>query len=73
MYLLLRADQRSKQNDEDVFLRAHLQELCLSVKDLELILSQKLIRLSLTPVSKQQSTLLRHGHLPREDNGAIVF
>ena len=23
------------------------------------------------PVSKQLSTLLRHGHLPREDDGAI--
>ena len=25
------------------------------------------------PVSKQPSTLLRHGHLPREENGAIEF
>ena len=25
------------------------------------------------PVSKQLSTLLRHGHLPREDDGAIEF
>ena len=25
------------------------------------------------PVSKQLSTLLRHGHLPQEENGAIVF
>ena len=25
------------------------------------------------PVSKQLSTLLRHGHLPREEDGAIVF
>ena len=47
-YLLLRADQRSKQKHEDVFLPAPLQELYLSVKDLGLILSQKLIRLSLT-------------------------
>ena len=28
---------------------------------------------SASPVSKQLSTLLRHGHLPREDNGAIEF
>ena len=48
MYLLLRAVQRLKQNHDDVFLPAHLQELYLSVKDLGLILSQKLIRLSLT-------------------------
>ena len=73
MYLLLRADQRPKQNHEDVLLNAHLQELYLSVKDLGLILSQKLIRLSLTPLSKQLSTLLRHGHLPREEDGAIEF
>ena len=25
------------------------------------------------PVPKQLSTLLRHGHLPREDDGAIEF
>ena len=25
------------------------------------------------PVSKQLSTLFRHGHLPREDDGAIEF
>ena len=48
MYLLLRVDQRLKQNHEDVLLPAHPQELHLSVKDLGLILSQKIIRLSLT-------------------------
>ena len=48
MYLLLRADQRPKQNHERRILHAHLQELYQSVKDLELILSQTLIRLSLT-------------------------
>ena len=37
MYLLLRADQRLKQNREGVLLLAHLQELYLSVKDLGLI------------------------------------
>ena len=42
MYLLLRADQWPKQNHEDVFLSAHLQELYLSVKDLGLILNQEL-------------------------------
>ena len=48
MYLRLRADQRPKQNHEDVLLPAHLQELYLSVKDLGLVLSQRIIRLSLT-------------------------
>ena len=47
MYLLLRADQRLKQDHEDVFLLAHLQDLYLSVKDLGLILRQELIRKSL--------------------------
>ena len=73
MYLLLRADQRPKQNHEDVLLPAHPQELYLSVKDLELILCQKNYLFIAYPVSKQQSTLLRHGDLPREEDGAIEF
>ena len=44
----MRADQRPKQNHEDALLPAHLQELYLSVKDLGRILSQKIIRPSLT-------------------------
>ena len=48
MYLLLRADQRLKRNHKDVLLHAHPQELYFSVKDLGLILSQKIIRISLT-------------------------
>ena len=37
MYLLLGADQRIKQNREDLLLPAHPQELHLSVKDLGLM------------------------------------
>ena len=48
MHVLLQAEQRLKQNHENVLLPAHLQELFLSVKDLGLIMSQKLIRLSLS-------------------------
>ena len=48
MHVLLRADQRLKQNHEDVLLPANLQELYLSVKDLGLILNQQFIRISLT-------------------------
>ena len=48
VYLLLEADQRQQQNHEDLPLLAHLQELCLSVKDFGLILSQELIRISLS-------------------------
>ena len=48
MYLLLQADQRLKQNHQDVLLLAHRQELDLSVKDFGLMLSQEFIRLSFT-------------------------
>ena len=48
MYLLVQADQRLKQNHEDPPLLAHPQELCLSVKDVGLILSQELTRISLS-------------------------
>ena len=51
-YLLLQADQRLKQNQEDLQPLAHPQEPYLSVKVLGLILSQKLIRLSLTQWQK---------------------
>ena len=46
MYLLLRANERPKQNHEYVLLHAHPQELYPSVEDLGLMLSQKLIRQS---------------------------
>ena len=71
MYLFLRAEQRPKQNHEDVLLPAHLHELYLLGRELGLILSQKIIRPSLTQVSKQLSTLLRHGSLLRNNDGKI--
>ena len=73
MHLLLRADQRLKQNHEDVLLPANLQELYLSGKELGLKMSQELDSLIAYPVSKQLTSLLRHGHLPREEDGAIEF
>ena len=42
MYLFLQADQRLKQNQEDLPLLAHLQELYLFVKEYGLILNQEL-------------------------------
>ena len=42
MYFLLQADQRLKQNQEDLLLLAHLQELYLFVKEYGLILNQEL-------------------------------
>ena len=47
-YLLLRADQRLKQNHKDVLLPAHLQKQYPLEKESGLILSQKIIRQSLT-------------------------
>ena len=47
MHLLLQADQRLKQNHEDLPLLAHLQELYLFVKEYGLILNQELNRISL--------------------------
>ena len=70
MYLLLRADQRLKQNHKDALLPAHLQELYpLAWTDIE---PETFLPIDY-PVSKQLSTLLRHGNLPREEDGAIEF
>ena len=73
MYLHSQADQRLKQNHEDLLLLAHLQELYLSVTDFGLILSQELVRISLYQCERRMTTLLRHGFLLREENGAIEF
>ena len=48
MYLLLRADQRLKQNHKDEILSAHPQELYPSGKESGLMLSQKIILQSIT-------------------------
>ena len=48
MRVILRAEQRLKQNHEDELLLAHLQELYLSVKVFGLILSQEPNRISLS-------------------------
>ena len=62
MHLLLQADQRLKQDHEDVLLPAHRRELYLNVKDLD-IESETYSPIA-CPVSKRRTTLLRHGHLP---------
>ena len=48
MNLLLRSDQRLKQNHKDVLLPAHLQELYLFLKEYGLILNQELNSIKLT-------------------------
>ena len=70
MYLLLQPDQKPKQNQEDLPLLAHLQELYLFMKEYGLILNQELNPIKM---AKRLNTLLRHGQLPREKDGAIEF
>ena len=73
MYLLLQADQRLKQDHEDLPLLAHLQELFLFVKEYGLILNHGTQSNLAYPVAKRLNTLLRHGQLPRKEDGAIEF
>ena len=65
-YSLLQADQRLKQNQEDLPLLAHLLELYLFVKEDGVILNQELNRISRTQWPKWLNTLLRHGQLPQK-------
>ena len=72
MYLLLQADQRLKQDHEDLPLLARLQELpvCETIwTDIEPGTQSNIA----FPVAKRLTTLLRHGQLPREEDGAIEF
>ena len=55
---------------EDLLLLAHLQELHPSGKESGLMLSQELIRISLSQCEKRMTTLLRHDP-SREEDGAI--
>ena len=66
-YLLLQVDQKRKQNQEDLPLLVHLPELHLFVKEPRAQSDQAY------PVAKRLNTLLRHGQLPREEDGAIEF
>ena len=63
----LQAEQRLKQNREDLHLLAHLQELYLFVKEYVLILNQELNPIKRTQLQKEETLL------PREEDGAIEF
>ena len=70
-YLRLQADQRLKQNREDLQLLAHLQGLPILERtwiDLE-----PGAQFDQYPVAKRLNTLLLHKELPREEDGAIEF
>ena len=72
-YLLLQADQRLKQNREDLPLLAHLQGLYLFLKEHGLIFEPGAQFDQAYPVARRLNTLLRHGELTREEDGAIEF
>ena len=73
MYLLLQADQRLKQNHKDVFsANSSTKTVPIGERTWTDIEPQDYSSIDY-PVSKQLSTLLRHGNLPREDDGAIEF
>ena len=72
-YLLVQAAPRLKQNQEDLQLLARLRGLHLFLIEHGLILNQELNSIKLYPVAKRINTLLRHGELPREKDGAIEF
>ena len=69
----LEADQRPKQSHKNAILPAHPQELYLLGKELGLILNHKNIRSPIIQCRRNWSIFLRHGSLPRENDGAIQF
>ena len=71
MHVLLQADQRPKQNHEDVLLPApSARTLPIGEREWTDVEPEDYSPVDY-PVSKQLSALLRHGRLPREDDGAI--
>ena len=73
MYLLLRADQKLKQNHKDVFLpSSSTKTVPIGERTWTDIEPQDYSSIDY-PMSKQLITLLRHSNLPREDDGAIEF
>ena len=72
MQVILQADQMPKQNHKDVLLPAHPQRQNLLERTWTDIEPQEHL-LSDYSVSMKLINLLRHGSLPREDDGAIEF
>ena len=73
MYLLLRADQRLKQNHKDVEPAGSSTRTIPIGERIWTDIEPQDNSLSDYPVSKKLINLLRHGSLPREDDGAIEF
>ena len=73
MYFLLQADQRRKYNQEDLPLLAHLQQTVL-IRERPWIDFEPGDQFNQAyPVANRLNTLLRHGQLLREEDGAIEF
>ena len=69
----LQADPRPKQNQEDLQLLVHLQGLYLFLKKTWIDVEPETQSNQAYPVAKIIKTLLGHGELPPEDDGAIEF
>ena len=72
-YLRLQADPRLKQNKEDLQLLVHLQGLFPILERAWIDIEPGAQIDQAYPVAKRINTLLRHGELPREEDGAIEF
>ena len=66
-------DQKLKQNREDLPLLAHLQGLYLFLERTWIDIEPGAQFDQAYPMAKRLNTLLRHGELPREEDGAIEF
>ena len=73
MFLLLQADQRPKQNYKDVFLPAHPQKTKPIGERTWTDIEPQDYSPTDYSVSKKLINLLRHGSLPRDNDGAIEF
>ena len=73
MYLCLQADPRLKQNRGDFQLLAHLEGLYLFLEGTWIDIEPGAQFDQAYPIAKRLNTLLRHGELHREEDGAIEF
>ena len=73
MQVILQADQQLKQNHKNEILPAHPQELYLLGERFWTDVEPGEYSISAYEVSKKLIRLLRHGSLPRDDDGAIEF
>ena len=72
-YLYTQAVQRIKQNQADLPLLAHLQELYLFRERIWIDIEPVAPSDQAYPVARRLNTLHRHGEMPREEDGAIEF